>query len=187
MSLENLSIVLVYGAMAAYTVAMLGFAIDLFGLGSRTVAHKRRAAGIGMSTTWLAAVLHLGALITRTMAAGRVPWRTCTSSPDVHVLRRRDLPRPELRARHALLGSLVNLLIVLGSARDPVLYVNAEGGGAEPTTTGSSSTCRWHNPTALLYIGAAFAISTLPTRRGEEERGAAPQQVVNLRSRKQSS
>ena len=129
MSLENLSIALVYGAMAAYTVAMLGFAIDLFGLGSRTVAHKRRAAGIGMSTTWLAAVLHLGALITRTMAAGRVPWANMYEFTLMFTF---FVVATFLGLNFArdmrFLGSLVNLLIVLGlGLATSVLYVNAEG------------------------------------------------------------
>src|SRR5690625_1771871 len=191
MSLENLSIVLVYGAMAAYTVAMLGFAIDLFGLGSRTVAHKRRAAGIGMSTTWLAAVLHLGALITRTMAAGRVPWANMYEFTLMFTF---FVVATFLGLNFArdmrFLGSLVNLLIVLGlGLATSVLYVNAEG--VEPILDNywliihvSVATIS----TALLYIGAAFAILQLFQHAAEKKTvGAAPQQVVNLRSRKQSS
>lgn len=191
MSLENLSIVLVYGAMAAYTVAMLAFAIDVFGLGSRATTRKRRAAGIGMSTTWLAALLHLGALITRTMAAGRVPWANMyefTLMFTFFVVATflglnfvRDM---------RFLGALVNLLIVLGlGLATSVLYVKAEG--VEPILDDywliihvSVATLS----TALLYIGAAFAMLQLAQHAAEKKTvGAAPQQVENLRSRKRAS
>src|SRR5690625_3125164 len=191
MSLENLSIVLVYGAMAAYTVAMLSFAIDLFGLGSRTVAHKRRAAGIGMSTTWLAALLHLGALVTRTMAAGRVPWANMYEFTLMFTF---FVVATFLGLNFArdmrFLGSLVNLLIVLGlGLATSVLYVNAEG--VEPILDNywliihvSVATLS----TALLYIGAAFAMLQLAQHAAEKKAvGAAPRQVENLRSRKRSS
>lgn len=88
------------------------------------------------------------------------------------------------------LGSLVNLLIVLGlGLATSVLYVNAEG--VEPILDNywliihvSVATIS----TALLYIGAAFAILQLFQHAAEKKTvGAAPQQVVNLRSRKQSS
>lgn len=188
MSLENLSIVLVYGAMAAYTVAMIGFAIDLFGLGSREASKPRRAAGVGMATTWVAAALHLATLVTRAVAAGRVPWANMYEFTlmftffVVAVFLGLNFIR-EMR----FLGALVNLLIVLGlGLATSVLYVQAEG--VEPILDDywliihvSVATLS----TALLYIGAALAILQLGQHVAEKRtRGAQPAQVENLRVKK---
>src|SRR5690625_1330562 len=190
MNTETLSVVLVYGAMAAYTISMLAFAIDLFGLSSRSGA-TRRAAAVGMATTWLAAAFHLGALITRTMAAGRVPWANMYEFTlmftffVVAAFLAMNLFR-DMR----FLGALVGLLTVLGlGLATAVLYVRAEG--VEPILDHywliihvSVATIS----TALLYLGAAFAILQLFQHVAEKKTvGAAPQQVVNLRSRKQSA
>src|SRR5690625_3485963 len=129
MNPADLSIVLVYGAMAAYTVAMVSFAIDLFGLGTGRSAAGRRAVRIGMSTTWLAAALHLGGLITRALAAGRVPWANMYEFTlmftffVVAVFLGLNFVR-DMR----YLGALVTLLTVLGlGVATSVLYVKAEG------------------------------------------------------------
>src|SRR5699024_10245217 len=189
MNLENLSIVLVYGAMAAYTVAMVGFAIDLFGLGGARKAKNRRAAGIGMSTTWLAAALHLATLIARTVAAGRVPWANMYEFTlmftffVVAVFLGLNFVR-DMR----FLGALVNLLIVLGlGLATSVLYVRAEG--VEPILDDywliihvSVATLS----TALLYIGAALAILQLAQHAAEKRtKGAVPTTVANLRTRRE--
>ncbi|ROR72333.1 c-type cytochrome biogenesis protein CcsB [Bogoriella caseilytica] len=72
------SLNLVYGAMAAYTVALVAFAIDLSGLRDRgpvpVTERPRRAAGIAVATTWLGAALHLGAVVSRAVATTRAPW-----------------------------------------------------------------------------------------------------------------
>lgn len=187
MNTETLSIVLVYGAMAAYTVAMLAFAIDLFGLSSRP-GGTRRAAAVGMATTWLAALFHLGALITRAIAAGRVPWANMYEFTlmftffVVAAFLVMNLFR-DMR----FLGVLVGLLIVLGlGLATAVLYVRAEG--VEPILDSywlvihvSVATIS----TALLYLGSAFAVLQLAQHAAERRLGgAAPQQVENLRTRK---
>lgn len=187
MNPADLSIVLVYGAMAAYTVAMVSFAIDLFGLGTGGNPAERRAVRIGMSTTWLAAALHLGGLITRALAAGRVPWANMYEFTlmftffVVAVFLGLNLVR-DMR----YLGALVTLLTVLGlGVATSVLYVKADG--VEPILDSywlvihvSVATLS----TALLYIGAAFAILQLAQHRAEKTtQGAAPEQVVNLRSK----
>src|SRR5690625_3590816 len=69
------STLLVYGAMACYVVAMIAFAVDVSALGSgKKPDRRRRAAGIGMSVTWLAVLVHLAAIVVRGVAAGRAPW-----------------------------------------------------------------------------------------------------------------
>lgn len=87
MNIGEISDILTWGAVSAYTVAMIAFAIDLAAVTERiaknratgqrdkvvTVA-KTKALGIAMSTTFLGALLHAGAVITRGLAAGRVPW-----------------------------------------------------------------------------------------------------------------
>lgn len=188
MNLEYLSIALVYGSMAAYTVAMIGFAIDLFGVGTRPEGRPRRAAGIGMATTWLAAGLHLLALITRTIDAGRVPWANMyefTLMFTFFVVA--GFLVLNLIRDMRFLGSLVTLLIVLGlGLATSVLYVKAEG--VEPILDNywliihvSVATLS----TALLYLGAAFAILQLAQHRAEARTGgAAPQPVENLRTRR---
>ncbi|HLR28285.1 MAG TPA: c-type cytochrome biogenesis protein CcsB [Ruania sp.] len=73
--LSMASTLLVYGAMACYVVAMIAFAVDVSALGSgKKPDRRRRAAGIGMSVTWLAVLVHLAAIVVRGVAAGRAPW-----------------------------------------------------------------------------------------------------------------
>src|SRR5699024_12320288 len=114
-----------------------------------------------MSTTWLAAVLHLGALITRTMAAGRVPWANMYEFTLMFTF---FVVATFLGLNFArdmrFLGSLVNLPIVLGlGLATSVLYVNAEG--VAPILDNYCLII--HVPvatiaTALRYLGAAFAL-----------------------------
>lgn len=127
MNLEEVSLTLVYGAMAAYTIAMIAFSIDL------TTADRkqevRRAANIGMSVTVLGFFLHLAGTILRGIAGSRVPWAnmyeftltfTCVAVGTYLVLaRKRDL---------RVLGTFVNglALLSLGIAV-AVLYVRVQG------------------------------------------------------------
>lgn len=71
----ELSTAFVLGAVVTYLIAMVSFAVDISALGGhapkRTV---RRAAGIGLSLSWLGAGLHVVGLVLRGLAAGRVPW-----------------------------------------------------------------------------------------------------------------
>ncbi|QOR72821.1 c-type cytochrome biogenesis protein CcsB [Ruania alkalisoli] len=61
--------------MACYVVAMVAFAVDVSALGTgASKDRRRRAAGIGMATTWLAVAVLLVAILLRAFAAGRVPW-----------------------------------------------------------------------------------------------------------------
>ncbi|MFC4554480.1 c-type cytochrome biogenesis protein CcsB [Georgenia faecalis] len=71
----QLSLLAIYGAMAAYAVAMVGFGIDLSGLrDGGAQGRRRRAVGVAMATTALGAALHLVGVVLRGVAAGRVPW-----------------------------------------------------------------------------------------------------------------
>ena len=126
MNLETTSLILVYGAMAAYTLGMFAFAIDF---SSADKTNTRTAGNIGMSLTTLAFALHLAGTILRGIAASRVPWANMyefTLSFSVIavgaylvVSRSRDL---------RVLGVFVNglTLLALGSAV-AVLYVRVQG------------------------------------------------------------
>ena len=73
--LGQLSTLAIYGAMAAYGVAMIAFGIDLSALrdgGDRS--RPRRAVGVAMATTTVGFLLHLIGVVLRGIAAGRVPW-----------------------------------------------------------------------------------------------------------------
>lgn len=72
--LAQFSTLMIYAAMAAYTVAMIAFAVDLSGARASGPGAKRRSAGIAMSTTLLGSVFHLVGVVTRGIAAGHVPW-----------------------------------------------------------------------------------------------------------------
>jgi cytochrome c-type biogenesis protein CcsB len=100
-TLAQMSNVLVYSSMAAYTGALLGYAADLSGRGSRPQvasapdrvlvgsgapaasapagpppvrAGSGRAGGVATALTWLATGLHLAAVLARGLSATRVPW-----------------------------------------------------------------------------------------------------------------
>lgn len=99
--LDSYSLLLVYSAMAVYTLAFIAYAVDvarrsatkivpaearmLVGAGAPTSAAEPTVAGtpsaaagrgarIGFTLTVLAWALHLGATLLRGLAAGRVPW-----------------------------------------------------------------------------------------------------------------
>ena len=109
MTLSEMSDILVWGVVTAYTLAMIAFAVDMARLSSEKTAEKEaamvgasvtegapaaarptpakqavwdqgltgrrsKALGISMATTWLGAIMHLIAIITRGVAAGRAPW-----------------------------------------------------------------------------------------------------------------
>lgn len=67
---------LVYGAMAAYTIAMFAFAVSFAQSRSieDTVVSGRKAGNIAMSISWLGTLLLLGGVIFRGLAATRAPW-----------------------------------------------------------------------------------------------------------------
>jgi cytochrome c-type biogenesis protein CcsB len=102
--LSDLSNAFVYSAMVAYTLAFLGYAVDLSGRGRvRAVVparrlvgaggpaiedvetpaapgdpqagpERRRALAIAISLTYLAFALHLGAVVARGLSVRRAPW-----------------------------------------------------------------------------------------------------------------
>lgn len=189
MNVADLSIGLVYAAIAAYTVAMIAFAVDVSGLAlARSDSRPRRAAGIGMSTTWLAAGLHLLAIVTRGVAAGRAPWANMYEFTLMFTFfmvaiflalgTRRDI---------RFIGAGITLLTVLGlGIAVSVLYVSAEG--VEPIL--DSYWLLIHVSVATLSVGlfsvaAVFAGLQLVQHRVERGRdGAVPERVVTLRSKR---
>lgn len=75
MTAGELSALLVCGAVAAYAIAMIAFAIDLSGLADDPRREKgRRAVGIAMATTRLGLLFEVIAIVLRGVASGRVPW-----------------------------------------------------------------------------------------------------------------
>ncbi|WP_420112485.1 c-type cytochrome biogenesis protein CcsB [Pseudactinotalea sp.] len=73
--MTDYSTALVLGAVVCYLIAMLSFAVDISALGGHAPQRKvRRAANIGLALSWLGVGLHLVGLVTRGLAAGRVPW-----------------------------------------------------------------------------------------------------------------
>ena len=103
-TLAQASNLLVYSSMTVYAGALVAFATDLSALGraaqrsadpvrekvsagvqgpdtapdseapAAAVPVRRQWAGIAVSLTWLAFLLHLGAVASRGLSAGRVPW-----------------------------------------------------------------------------------------------------------------
>ncbi|MFI8526669.1 c-type cytochrome biogenesis protein CcsB [Promicromonospora sukumoe] len=84
MDISALSVLLVWATVTALVIALVAFAVDLSRqvdrraapafTGATSVMAPRRAAAIGMSTTWLATGLLTGAVVLRGIAAGRTPW-----------------------------------------------------------------------------------------------------------------
>jgi cytochrome c-type biogenesis protein CcsB len=174
--LGQLSTLLIYGAMAAYTVALVAFAVDLSGLRDRGPAERRRkAVGIAMSTTVVGAALHLLGVVTRGVAAGRVPWANMYEFSILFSLvavlvflglqRGRDL---------RFLGTFVIglVLLMLGIAVS-VLYVRADG--VPPALDSywlvihvSIATIA----TGVLAVGAVLSVVQLVQERSELRRAA---------------
>ncbi|MCM3660205.1 c-type cytochrome biogenesis protein CcsB [Georgenia satyanarayanai] len=128
--LGQLSLLAIYGAMAAYGIAMVAFGIDLSALRDGGPADRpRKAARVAMTTTTAGLALHAIGVVTRGIAAGRVPWANMYEFSIVFTLvavttfllvqRWRDL---------RYLGALVitPVLLALGLAVS-VLYIEADG------------------------------------------------------------
>ncbi|MFC7407017.1 c-type cytochrome biogenesis protein CcsB [Georgenia alba] len=127
--LGQLSTLLVYGAMAAYAVALVAFAADLSGLRTRAPEARRKALGIAMTTTKLGVVLHLAGVITRGIAAGRVPWANMYEFSILATLVAVGIFLGLQRGRDMrFLGTFVvgPVLLLLGVAVS-VLFVRADG------------------------------------------------------------
>ncbi|HLT82844.1 MAG TPA: c-type cytochrome biogenesis protein CcsB [Phototrophicaceae bacterium] len=173
--LGQLSLLAIYGAMAAYAVAMVAFGIDLSALRDRgPEGRPRRAAAIAMTTTTLGVVLHAVGVVTRGIAAGRVPWANMYEFTIVFTLvaagtflliqRWRDL---------RYLGALVvtPTLLALGLAVS-VLYIAADG--VRPALDHY-----WliiHVSVATMAIGifaVAAALSVVQLVKDRSERAAA--------------
>lgn len=136
MQLGELSDYFTWGAITAYTIAMVCFAIDLSkvseALGAKRMAsvggsateaepgpvsyvdRKTRALSIAMTTTVLGAALHLTAIITRGVAAGRVPWANmyefCLTGTFVAIA---VFLAVQIRKEIRYIGVIVTLLAVL--------------------------------------------------------------------------
>ncbi|WP_125777270.1 c-type cytochrome biogenesis protein CcsB [Antribacter gilvus] len=84
MEISALSVLLVWSAATVLVVALIAFAIDLSRqaehraapafTGASAVVAPRRAAAVGVATTWLATSLLIAAIVLRGVAAGRTPW-----------------------------------------------------------------------------------------------------------------
>ena len=75
--LSQISLFFIYGAMAVYTLAFLGFASHLARLSSEKTANRASASKlerIGISLMILAVLLHGTGVMLRGIAASRVPW-----------------------------------------------------------------------------------------------------------------
>ena len=73
-SLVTFSLIAVYSAMAVYTLAFIGFTIDLATRASSTAVGRTRALRVAMALATIGWVLHVTAAMLRGLAAGRVPW-----------------------------------------------------------------------------------------------------------------
>ncbi|GAA4418325.1 c-type cytochrome biogenesis protein CcsB [Georgenia halophila] len=131
----QLSTLLVYGAMAAYMVALVAFAVDLSGLRDRRpverrpVERRRKAVGIAMSTTRVGILLHLAGVVTRGIAAERVPWANMYEFSILATLIAVGVFLGLQRGRDLrFLGTFVigPVLLLLGVAVS-VLFVRADG------------------------------------------------------------
>src|SRR5690625_3840431 len=71
---SNASDMLIYGAMAAYAVALVAFSIDLARLADRSSGNNRKLAGVGQAVTWAGFLMHAVAVLLRGLAVSRVPW-----------------------------------------------------------------------------------------------------------------
>lgn len=172
--LGTISTLLVYGTIAAYTVAMIAFATDLSGFGRGVDRDRtRRAVNIAMSTAWLGLAFHVAALLLRGVAAGRVPWANMyeftmmstmfTVAAFLVVNRRKDVRYLGLPV---MLVSVVALFLAVY-----VLYVAADG--VQPALRSywliihvSVATLA----TALFCVGAAASVLQLVKGRDERLR-----------------
>ncbi|GAA1653940.1 c-type cytochrome biogenesis protein CcsB [Georgenia ruanii] len=174
--LGQLSTMFVYGAMAAYVVALVAFAIDLSGVRDRGPGGRRRAVAIGMSTTWLAFALHLVGVGLRGLAAGRVPWANMYEFSILSTLVAVAVFLGLQRVRDLrILGTFVvgPVLLLLGVAVS-VLYVRADG--LQPAL--QSYWLIIHVSIATVAVGifgvsAAISALQLAQERAELRRAAA--------------
>ncbi len=175
--LGQLSLLAIYGAMAAYGIAMVAFGIDLSALrDGGPVGRPRKAVRVAMTTTWAGLALHAIGVVTRGIAAGRVPWANMYEFSIVFTLvavttfvlvqRWRDL---------RYLGALVvtPVLLALGLAVS-VLYIEADG--VRPALDHYWLVIHVSVATAAIgvfSVAAAISVVQLVKARGEATRVAA--------------
>ncbi|MGC5615246.1 c-type cytochrome biogenesis protein CcsB [Georgenia sp. Z1491] len=127
-TLAQISTVAIYGAMGAYVISLLAFAVDLARFMDSS-DKGRRFARIGVSSMVAGFVIHVVGVITRAIATERVPWANMYEFSIVFTLiavgiflllnRSRDL---------RVLGAGVAGLVVLSlGLAVSVLYVRADG------------------------------------------------------------
>lgn len=184
-TLAQVSTSAIYGAMAAYAVAMIVFAIDLARLADKA-DEGRRFANIGMSVLTMGAAIHAVGVITRAVATKRVPWANMYEFSIVFTLvavvlflgfsRKFDL-------RYLGTFLLLPILLSLGLAVS-VLYVRADG---VPPALDSYwliihvfvATCA----VGVLGLGAVFSTVQLVQERaeiGRASRAAAATRTTEL-------
>lgn len=168
-TLGQISLILIYGAMAAYTVSFVAFSVDLAGL--RDHGHdgrRRRAAGIAITTAWLGFALHVLGVTARAVAAARVPWANMYEFSILFTLVAMVIFLALQRGRDMrFLGTFVlgPVLLMLGIAVS-VLYVRADG--VQPALQ-----TYWlviHVSIATLAVGVFSIAATLSTLQLVQER-----------------
>jgi len=212
MEAAYLSVLLVWASLAALTIALVAFAVDLArrtevrgevradasrelaGVGASTAGATssyeganapeaaephaaggaRRAAGIAMSTTWLATALLGAAIVLRGIAAGRAPWAnmyefTLVGSFVALTVFLVVNTRRDVRFLGAFVTGLVALFVTLGLN---VFYVVATG--VQPAL--QSYWLVVHVGVAIVATGiftVAFVTSVLQLLRDSRDEGSA--------------
>ena len=175
MTTAELSVLLVWGAMTAYTIAFISYSLVLARkVDDPTRAYGGKAAGIARSTTLVGLALHVAAAVTRGVAAGRVPWANMYEftlvgvlvAVAVLVLVLRGRPLPFLGV--AVMGfSVLALLVAL-----LLFYQSAEG--VQPAL--QSYWLVIHVGVAVIATGiftVACAVAVLQLWKGRREEQAA--------------
>lgn len=129
-SLSQLSLLLIYGAMAVYTLAFLSLLWHMAKLASARaeVALGQRFERVGLALLILATTVHLVAVVLRGIAAARVPWAnmyefSITGSALVMVIYLFALRIKAVRLIASIMAGFV--LLVLGTAT-AVFYVEVQ-------------------------------------------------------------
>lgn len=177
--LGEYSVIVLYGAMIFYAIAMIAFAADL----SRTPgAEVRKYANIGMSTSAFGATLHVIAVVMRALAAGRVPWAnmyefTITFTAVAMVVFFMAQRRRDLRSLGIIIVPPVLVALLLASL---VFYVEAEG--VEPILDDYWLVIHVSNgiaSTGVFSVAAALSVLQLLKDRSEKRSSEHPAAIVH--------
>ncbi len=175
MTTAELSVLLVWGAMTAYTIAFISYSLVLARkVDDPTRAYGGKAAGIARSTSLVGLALHLAGAVTRGLAAGRVPWANMYEftlvgvlvAVVVLVLVLRGRPLPFLGVAVMGFGVLALLVALL------LFYQSAEG--VQPAL--QSYWLVIHVGVAVIATGiftVACAVAVLQLWKGRREEQAA--------------